>query len=342
MNKPIRLYWNESYAPKPLIVESIIQKACDKSLERINLYPGELYDDVVELIASDFNVNLNQVILGHGVEGLIHLISEAYLTKDKTGATFQPSFFVFNNNLARCKSLYIPAHYENKVDLKAFIDSISNTDVFFLASPNKETANYLLNFNEIEAVLKAYKGILIVDECYFGLGQMTVKELLNKYPRLILIRSVAKAEGMAGLRVGFAIASPEIISKLKYLQNDIEYDPFNTFTLNILKDTYHHFPKVWEISRKFFSDFYNQLSGRFPKNKITKTVVTHCYFDIRPSKREQFQVIDYMNKCGYWLAPITPKDNNTRFTVFPGMLALTPPPLEFWGDYLLCLDKALY
>lgn len=341
MNKPIRLFWNECYAPKPVVAEAVIARAVQRALETVSLYPGELYDDVVSIIASDLQVGENQVLLGHGVEGLLHLISQAFLGGNKVGGTCKPSFFAFNNNIERSRSLYYPAHFSRKVDLKDFVRKIKGADVFFLASPNKETGNYLLSKGQIEKVLRSYKGMFIVDECYFGLGQKTVISLLEKYKNLIILRSVSKAEGLASLRVGILIAQAEVISKLKYYQNDIEYDPINTLALQIIKDVYPHFPSIWKYSRKFFSDFYNQLKQHFPKHKIIRTVTTHHFFDVKPSKIETFKVIEKMNESGYLLSPQTPRDNNSRFTFFEDKLMLTPPPIEYWGDYFSALSRAL-
>lgn len=341
MNKPIRLFWNECYAPKPVVVEAIIKKAVDESLEKINLYPGELYDDVIEVVANDLGVDQNQVILGHGVEGLLHLLSRVYLSKTRIGGTFQPSFFAFDNNLSRSRSVKYPAHYKKEIDLNDFLQKIKGTKIFFLASPNKETGNYLLSAKQIKTVLENYKGIFVVDECYFGLGQVTVVDLVDKYPNLVVLRSVSKAEGLAGLRIGIAIAGVHIINKLKYFQNDIEYDPFSSVVLSILKDVYPHFPDIWKLTRGFFDDFYEQLKKKFPQNKIIKTVTTHHFFDVRAGGVESYKVIEKMNEAGYLLSPKTPRDSNSRYTVFPGMLALTPPPIEYWNEYFQVLKSAL-
>lgn len=341
MNKPIRLFWNECYAPKPVIVEALIHQSFEKAAGSINLYPGELYDDVIDMLAEDLQVPHNHILLGHGVEGLLHLISLAFLTVNSKAGTFKPSFFAFDNNLARCKGVYYPAHYKDKIDLRRFIKTIAPTDVFFLASPNKETGNYLLDHHDIETVLEQYEGILVVDECYIGLGGMSVLDLLPRHENLLILRSVSKSEGLASLRIGVAIGSEQTIVRLKFHQNDIEYDPINTPALQVFHEIYPHFNEIWKFSRKFFHDFYTALHERFPHYEIIKTVTTHHFLNFMKSGVEPFKVIERMNEAGYLIAPKTPSDNTGRETYFPGLIALTPPPLEYWGDYLDALERAV-
>lgn len=323
-------------------MEALIYQALTAAADTINLYPGELYDEVTDMLINDLSVGHDQIVLGHGVEGLLHLISTTFLSKQSYAGTFRPSFFAYENNLARCKSVYFPAHYKEKVHLDTFIKAIKRTSVFFLASPNKETGNYLLNHNDLEHVLSNYKGLFVVDECYLGLGGMTVIDLLPRFANLLVLRSVSKSEGLASLRIGYATGCPTVVSKLKYHQNDIEYDPINTPALRIFLTMYPHFPSIWKTSRRFFSDFYEALHKRFPKYEIIKTLTTHHFLNFKRAGVEPYKVIERMNEAGYLIAPKTPSDNSGRYTYFPGMLALTPPPLEYWGDYLNALENALH
>lgn len=337
--KPLRLYWHENYAPKPPKVLAAIDKAYQESKQVINLYPGELYQEVVNLIAKKFKLEKDQVILGHGIEGLIHLTSRTLLGPKKIGAMFKPSFFVFENNLKRYKYLTYPCHYQKKVNVKAFIKKISKTDIFFLASPNTATGNYLLNHDEIEHVLKNYSGLFVVDECYFGVGNITVVDLLKKYKNLLVFRGVTKVVGLGGIRLAFALGNKKIIDRLKYQFTELEWDPINTLSLNIFKYTFPYFDQLAKNTRQFFIDFLNYLKSEFPNDRFIHNQTNFQYMDLSNYKTPAYKIINYMNKHGFLLSDSNLKDNSVLH--FPEMLELPAPPKQYWPDFAKTLKKAL-
>ncbi len=336
---PIRLFWGENYSPKPSVVKKAIERAVKKSIESIHLYPGSLYDDAVRVVAERENVSKDQIVFGHGVEGLIHTIYDAFLGADKTGGMFDPSFFVFENNLNRCRAVRYPCRYDGKVNINNFLKTIKDTDVFYLASPNTATGNYLLEHDEIEYVLKNYSGLFVVDECYFGIGPMSVVDLLPKFDNLLILRSLTKVMGMPALRLGFAMGNKPVIDKLKYHLTDIELDPINSFSLNIFMAVYPYFDLLVENTNRFFARFYDFMSERFPEDRIIKTYTTFYFFDITRYKVHREDVANYMNAHGYEFSSSTltecPKGK------YPQFVEITPPPREYWPDFVDQLQHCL-
>ncbi|MBU0975576.1 MAG: aminotransferase class I/II-fold pyridoxal phosphate-dependent enzyme [Patescibacteria group bacterium] len=337
--KPFRLYWRENYSEKPKAVINAINKAVQISMQNIHLYPGCLYDEVVELTAKENRLSPNQVILGHGVEGLTHKIAEVFLDKNKSGGIFEPSYFVFNNNLARTKSVKYPIRYDQKVEFSKFLEQMLDTDVFFLASPNTETGDYLLNKKQIEEFVKNYKGILIVDECYYGIGNLTVLNLLKKYDNLIILRSITKLMGMGSLRLGYAMSSPEIINRINYNFREIELDPINSFSLNIFKKTYKYYDILARNLLSFKEQFFAFVSEEFPDHKIYKNVTNFVFLDKGNCKVPTFEILNSLSQHGYVYSEKPLTDNSTLH--FPELIELTPPPREYWKDYVETLKKVL-
>lgn len=235
MNKPIRLFWGENYSKKPLAVINAIRQAFKEYEKAVNLYPGSLYQATIDKTAKLLKVKPNQVIFGHGIEGLVHLISQTFLTKDNVGGMFMPSFYVYADNLSRYKLITFHVHYSKKVNVENLLKTIAKTSIFFLANPNTATGNYLLDKNQIEHILQRYKGILIVDECYFGMGNITVVNLIEKYENLIVLRTPSKVMGIPSIRLGIGITNEKNIKRLEYNQNVLEADFMNTFSLLVFK-----------------------------------------------------------------------------------------------------------
>ena len=254
MAKPIRLFWGENYSDKPHEVKDAMNRAFKLSQETIHLYPGELYEEAAQVIMNQWGVKREQLVFGHGTESLIHVTTDAFLGKGGTGGMLTPSFFVFGTNLDRVKSVKYPCTINQKIDFADFSKFIQQTDLFYIASPNTGTGNYLFSREQLESLLKNYKGILVVDECYYGLGDITVLDLINKYPNLIVYRTISKIMGMASLRFGMAFSQKQNIDKLRYHINDIELDPINSPPLYVVREAFCYYDLMAQTTKKFFKD----------------------------------------------------------------------------------------
>jgi histidinol-phosphate/aromatic aminotransferase/cobyric acid decarboxylase-like protein len=339
INKPIRIYWGENYSEKPDVVKKALKKAFEETDNKINLYPGDLYEKAQDIVTKPLGLIRENVIFGHGIEGLIHLTSETFLTKGKVGGMFEPSFFVFGNNLERGKHIKFDCHYSKPVDFSDLKKRIDKTDLFFLASPNTATGNYLLNRSQIEEILQIYKGILVVDECYFGIGNMTVIDLVSKYDNLIVYRGMTKVMGLGSLRLGFAFSNAKVIEKLNYNFRKIELDPINTFSLNVLINTYGYYDLLAKQTNIFFSEFFDFMKSKFPNDQFIRNITTFHFMNVARYEIKTFEVINFMNKNGYEFSAKTLSSNDSLH--FPEFLELTPPPKEFWEDFVGCLKKVL-
>jgi histidinol-phosphate aminotransferase len=124
------------------------------------------------------------------------------------------------NNVVICE---VPLDSNFQIDVQAAINEIQpSTKIIFICSPNNPTGN-LIASERIEFLLNHFQGIVVVDEAYIDFSEKeSWVSKLNQYPNLVVLQTLSKAWGLAGLRIGMAIASPEIISVL----NKIKY-PYN-------------------------------------------------------------------------------------------------------------------
>ena len=94
----------------------------------------------------------------------------------------------------------------------------SRSRIFFLTSPNAPTGVAFANA-ELERILAAFPGILVVDEAYAPFADEDAVPLLARHPRLVITRTLSKAYALAGIRVGYALADPEVIGLLDRLRD---------------------------------------------------------------------------------------------------------------------------
>ncbi|RIJ50721.1 histidinol-phosphate transaminase [Maribellus luteus] len=198
--------------------------------EPYNRYPDPLQRTVKEKISQLKNVDPSNIFLGNGSDEPIDLLIRAFcepgvdniVSIDPTYGMYQVAAEISDVKL---KKVSLTAEYE--LDVEALLAACdSNTKLIFLCSPNNPTANSLAK-ESILKVVKSFDGLVILDEAYidFAPGKTLLSELAG-YPNLVILQTFSKAWGMAGIRLGMAFASVEIVSVL----NKIKY-PYN---LNIL------------------------------------------------------------------------------------------------------------
>ncbi len=196
-----------------------------------NRYPDPLQWELKQKISAYKGVAPERIFLGNGSDEAIDLIFRTFCTPGVDSVVaIQPSYGMYEvcadiNNVHYIKFM-LKAGYQ--FDGTAFAESCRDiAKVAFLCSPNNPTGN-LLPLAEIRKVLDSFRGIVVVDEAYidFAPEGSSVVSLLDEYPRLIVLNTFSKAWASAGIRLGMALAHPEVIA----LFNKVKY-PYN---VNIL------------------------------------------------------------------------------------------------------------
>lgn len=217
-----------------------------------NRYPDPLQLSVKAEIEKVKGVAVKNIFLGNGSDEAIDLVYRVFCEpKEDNVVAIAPTYGMYgvcaDVNNVEYRSVLLDEQYQFKADeLLKVADA--KTKVIWLCSPNNPTGN-ALDAKEIEKLLKAFKGIVVVDEAYidFSAHPSWVKRLAE-YPNLIILQTLSKAWASAGVRLGMAFASEEIIS----LFNKVKY-PYN---VNILTQN-----KALEILRtpKMVSDWVDIL-----------------------------------------------------------------------------------
>ena len=208
----IRLDRNEQPVPPSPAVQEAIRSACAMA----HRYPGSGSPDLRAALAAYNGVAPEQVVVGNGSDELIELVSRAFLTDGDEVIIPAPSFFYYGNATQSVGG--VPVFPRRKPDFTLDLEAIfaavtSRTKVMYLANPNNPTGTPSTR-GELIQILDRADFVVVVDECYYEFMGETVVDLLPKYPHLLIMRSFSKAFGLAGLRVGYAMASPTFSDNL--------------------------------------------------------------------------------------------------------------------------------
>lgn len=197
-----------------------------------NRYPDPLQWELKQKISACKGVAPERIFLGNGSDEAIDLIFRTFCTPgvDEVAA-IAPSYGMYEvcADINNIRYNAIPLEEDFRFNADNFLQSIYSpcTKVIFICSPNNPTGN-LLPVEEIRKVLEVFPGIVVVDEAYidFAPAGSSLSSLLDAYPRLIVLNTFSKAWASAGIRLGMALAHPEVIA----LFNKVKY-PYN---VNIL------------------------------------------------------------------------------------------------------------
>lgn len=209
------------------------KQAIQRQLNDLTRYPDSNGFELKAAIAKKFDLKPSQITLGNGSNDLLELVAHTFAGEQDEIIFSQYAFIVYPlvtgaiNAVAR----EVPAKNWGH-DLNGFLAAINDkTKLIYMANPNNPTGNFLSEA-EIDTFLAKVRSniIVVLDEAYteFTAEQERVDSfaLLKKYPNLVVTRSLSKAYGLAGLRIGYAVSNPEIADLFNRVRQ-----PFNCNSL---------------------------------------------------------------------------------------------------------------
>lgn len=187
-----------------------------------NRYPDPHQRAIKEKLGRIKGIAPEHIFLGNGSDECIDLLFRSFCEPGKDNVVIcPPTYGMYEvsaniNDIAIRKAPLLEDFQLNLVHLETLVDA--NTKLIWLCSPNNPTGN-ALNRADIEMVLNNFNGIVVIDEAYINFSkQKTFIQELVDYPNLVVLQTLSKAWGLAGLRLGMAFASAgiiEILDKVK-------------------------------------------------------------------------------------------------------------------------------
>lgn len=205
-------------------VNEFILQEIMKELSTIayNRYPDERSIELIEAYARVYQLPTEQILAGNGSDEMLGLLIGCFLGKGKTLYTLLPDFSMYNYYAGMYDShLYAyPCERSGTFDIEAFIEKgrEQNVDMVLFSNPNNPTGHFLTN-HEIIEIVEAFPTIpVIIDEAYGEFASESMMTCLNEYDNLYVTRTLSKAYGLAGARLGFLMSNEHNIMRLsKYM-----------------------------------------------------------------------------------------------------------------------------
>src|SRR5437773_6791027 len=188
------------------------------SQEPLNEYPDTSYRALTDAIARYTGVSADRITVGAGAEEMLDLIAKAYIDDSARAVISRPTYPMFTvlTEMAGGSIDAVPA-VDLRLDRQAFLDRARGARVTWLSNPNNPTGE-LLPFDYVEALAGVTAGILVLDEAYYEMSGITGLPLIDRMPNVVVVRTLSKAFGLAGARVGYALAGPAISAALRQVR----------------------------------------------------------------------------------------------------------------------------
>lgn len=221
--KFIKLNTNENpYPPSPKALNAIREIAG----EELRLYPDPEASRLKTELAKFHGVSVEQIFVGNGSDEVLAFCFQAFFGPE-TPICFPDisySFYPVYAELFQVPFHVIPLNRDFTVPVEGFQGQDGGV---ILPNPNAPTG-IALSLYEIEQLVKEKSNaVVIIDEAYVDFGTESALELLERYPNLLVVRTMSKSRSLAGMRIGYAVGSVNLISALNCVKNS-----FNSYTLD--------------------------------------------------------------------------------------------------------------
>lgn len=212
--------------------EGVFLDANENPFGELNRYPDPYQRELKAVLANQKGIDTAQIFVGNGSDEVIDLLFRIFCNPGTDKAlTFSPTYGMYDVssaiNAVELIKLPLTDAFELDVDAAKELLKDSKIKLTFICSPNNPTGNAFPK-EQIEAIVQAAQGIVVVDEAYVDFSEQgSMIDLINTYPNLIVSQTMSKARGLAAARVGFAFANTQIINLLNKVK-----PPYNVSLLN--------------------------------------------------------------------------------------------------------------
>ncbi len=189
--------------------------------DRLNRYPPGQSAELLACLASFYGVNQDQILITRGSDEGIDLLIRSFCEPRQDAIVTCPPTFGFyqvSASIQGCETLEVPLDKKFGIKTEALIKAGQQkaAKIVFLCSPNNPTGN-ILNREAVQKTISNLSNTLVVvDEAYQEFStESSITQELDNFPNLVILRTLSKAFGLAGIRCGVVISSPEIIKILR-------------------------------------------------------------------------------------------------------------------------------
>jgi histidinol-phosphate aminotransferase len=232
----IKLNTNENpYPPSPRVKQALVDAVTD----RLRLYPDPVAAQFREAAGELHHVDSDMILAGNGSDDVLTIITRAFVGPGDLAAYPTPSYLLYSTliRLQDGREHVVPFSSKWALDQNDFDQP--GVKLVYLANPNSPSGT-ALSRHQVEGMAERLHCPLVVDEAYVDFANEHCIGLVREFPNLIVTRSFSKGYSMAGIRLGYLVAQPEIVDQLMKVKDSYNCDALSlTAGVAALKDQEH-------------------------------------------------------------------------------------------------------
>jgi histidinol-phosphate aminotransferase len=227
----IKLNFNENLFMPRVKQAKLVKELADEI--DLRLYPEDEEVKLREKLTAYIGAPKDRLVVGNASDELIDRIIRLFVEKGENAVSFAPTFSIPRLCVKRQEGEYIsvPLLSNLQLDVKGMLSKFSDkTRLLYICSPNNPTSTQF-KMEDVETLAKAFQGIVILDEAYGEFADYSLVPRIGEFQNMIILRTFSKAFGLAALRLGYAVANPEL-AKILTEKAPLPY-PVSSFTLRM-------------------------------------------------------------------------------------------------------------
>ncbi|WP_041934055.1 histidinol-phosphate transaminase [Gloeothece verrucosa] len=235
----IKLNTNENPYPPPSEIFEVLQG----ELSKVRLYPDPVSTQLRKAAARVFGVSHEQILAGNGSDDILNIALRTFVNPGETVAFLDLTYSLYET-ITRVHGAAIktfPTNEKFELDRPLICPEAK---LIFLASPNPPVGQHL-NRDYLEETCQKAAGVVLIDEAYVDFSAENHLDFLAKYDNVIISRTMSKSYSLAGMRVGFGIASIPIIEQMDKVRDSYNLDRLAQALGTAAFESYQYFQQVW-------------------------------------------------------------------------------------------------
>lgn len=303
LNEVIKLASNEN----PLGCSKKVKETLVKSIDNLSIYPDGNATELKEAIAKKLNIKPSQVLPSSGSDEMVDMISKTFINKNDEVIMAD---ITFPRYISTCKMMGgIPVVVPLKdwtYNLEGMLESITDkTKLIWLCNPNNPTGTMFTEESLLNFLKNVPKNIIVVyDEAYneYVTDDRYPRnsiELLNEYPNLIIMRTFSKMYGLAALRVGYTMASEDIIENINKIRGPFNVNKLAQVAAIAALEDEEFVKKCYDLNKEGKEYLYKEFDKLGLQYPISET--NHIFVNVLKDANEVFVELQ---KKGMIIRPI--------------------------------------
>jgi histidinol-phosphate aminotransferase len=256
----LKLNSNENpYPPSPAVVAAILEELGSDGAS-LRKYPCASSSRLRQIAGELYGFDTSWVIMANGSDEVLNNLIRACAGEGEEIAYVHPSYSYYST-LAEVQGVRVRTFGLTEDFLIADFPERYDGKIFFLTTPNAPLG-FAFSLQYIEELAQRCSGILVADEAYVDFADENALELVRKYKNVVVTRTLSKSYSLAGMRLGLAIARPEIIAALDKIRDHYNLDRLaQAACCAALSDQDYFRECIWKIreTREAFSGRLRQL-----------------------------------------------------------------------------------